>query len=355
MDSSRLRKRLLIVGALIVVFVVGAGIYVALSAWSEVNRVSIDRPELTVSEEPEVREEPEDDGGGAPAPQPPADTDGTDVYLLVGSDSREDLTELTGFGDFEGRRADVVMVAIRSQGEAAILSLPRDLLVRSSCDGQDVKLAEELEGCEDLMNGPTLLTVTVERLIGETVDHFALIDLAGFQEAVDAVGGYEICLDRPVRDERANLELPAGCTDASGEQTLAWLRSRFTQELTDDGWRTMPGVNDLERNARQRDFLIDMMGKLSNFTSPQDLAATARAVAPHVTVDSDLSIVTAVDLAWTLRDLDDGHVTELEVPVYDHTTEAGAAALLPSTPVSEIVSDFLATETVTGDSPLRES
>ena len=192
-------------------------------------------------------------------------------------------------------------------------------------------------------------------MLGEAIDHFALVDLAGFQEAVDELGGYEICLDRPVRDRRADLELPAGCTMATGEQTLAWLRSRHTQELTENGWRIMPGVNDLARNERQRDFLIDMMGRLSNFTSPQELASTARAISPHITVDSDLSLVSAVELAWALRGIGAGDVTELEVPVVDHTTQYGAAVLLASTPVQELVAEFLAPETAAEDDSVVES
>lgn len=346
MGSTQLQKRLLISGALVIVLSVGMILYVGFSTWGQVNRVDIDRPEPSAAD---------DDGsvdsgqGDSPASAREdvgvVDQEETEVFLLVGSDSREDLTDLTRFGSFEGRRADVVMVVIRAPGGTAIMSLPRDLWVESVCDGEMNRLNEELEGCDDLLNGPTLLTLTVEQIIGEAIDHLALVDLAGFQGAVDAIGGYEICLDWPVRDARSGLELPAGCTLASGEQTLAWLRSRQTQELTESGWRTMPGVNDLARNQRQRDFLIDMMGRLSDFSSPQSLTATAVAVAPYVTVDSELSLVTAVNLAWDLRGLGEGDVTELEVPVVDHTTPNGAAVLLPSTPVREIVADFLAPTT----------
>lgn len=349
MGSSQLKKRLLIAGALVVLLGAGATVYLAVTTWGQVNRVEIARPDP-----------PPDDGnsqGGSNDESPgvvdegnhPPETAKTEVFLLVGSDSRDDLTDLSDFGDFAGRRADVVMVVIKSQAGTAIMSLPRDLWVESVCDGEMNRLNEELEGCGDVLNGPTLLTLTVEQVIGETVDHFALVDLAGFQEAVDAIGGYEICLELPVRDSRAGLELPAGCTLASGQQTLAWLRSRHTQELTESGWRTIPGVNDLARNERQRDFLIDMMGRLSDFTSPQDLSATARSVAPYITVDSELSLVNAVNLAWDLRGVGSGQVTELEVPVVDHTTDGGAAVLIASTPIDEIVAGFLAPETAEED------
>lgn len=267
---------------------------------------------------------------------------GLQAYLLVGSDSREDLDDPTGFGEFGGNRADVVMVVFKNGADTGLLSIPRDLLVENVCTGTETKVSVVLEGCE-VMNGPTQLTLTVEDLIGVPVDHFAMVDLAGFQEAVDAVGGYEICVDNPVRDQRANLELPAGCTDATGAQTLAWLRSRHTQELVDGQWRTVPGINDLVRNERQRQFLIEIMGRVADISSPQDMASVARAVAPFVTVDSELSLVEAVNLAMTMRGLGTSSVTELEVQVYDFVTDDGAAALLPSTPIEELVAEYLAT------------
>jgi anionic cell wall polymer biosynthesis LytR-Cps2A-Psr (LCP) family protein len=103
----------------------------------------------------------------------------------------------------------------------------------------------------------------------------------------------------------------------------------------------VPGVNDLVRNDRQRTFLIDMMGGVADVTSPQDIAQVARAVAPFVTVDSDLSLMDAVDIAYTMRGLGSGSVTELKIPVYDDTTSGGAAVLRPSEPVDEIVAEFL--------------
>lgn len=346
MSSPSLKRRLLIGGAVVALLLVGIGAVLATSAWNDVKRVSIDRPD--------------DDGssGGADAqgddssPQPdPAEVDpdaeeaGLRVFLLVGSDSRSDLEDTSGFGDFEGNRADVIMVLFKDESKTGLLSLPRDLLVSDPCLGGEEKLSLMLEGCPGV-NGPTLLTLTVEELIGERVDHFSLVDLAGFQAAVDAVGGYEICLERAVRDRRANLELPAGCTLADGEDTLAWLRSRHTQELTENGWRIMPGINDLVRNERQREFLIDMMRRIGDFSSPQDMLQAAQAVAPYVTVDADFSMVQAVNLAWTMRGFDSGDIVELSVPVYDDTTEAGAV-LRASTPVEEIVAEFL-TATASG-------
>ncbi len=342
-----MKKRLLIIGASTLLLLIAVGAVFAWSTWGDVTRVSIDRsaaptPEAPPSGDDGESEVPADDGPVAAADE----RDGLSVYLLVGSDSRSALESTEGFGDFEGSRADVVMVLIRPAdgSRAALLSLPRDLLVDDICgSGSQHKLNDALEGCDTAMNGPTALILTVESLIGKTVDHFALVDLAGFQEAVDAVGGYEICLELPVRDRKADLSLPAGCTQATGAQTLAWLRSRSTQELTDNGWRTMPGVSDLTRNERQRSFLLSMMGHLSDFTSPGDVADVAQVIAPYVTVDSELSLLDAVDLAWTMRGLNRGSVDQLDVPVSDATTSAGAV-LIAQVDISEVVDEFLAPE-----------
>jgi len=350
MGSSLLRKRSIIGGALVVVLVTGVAVAFAASTWGEVKRVTIDRP----TDPAAASADPADDGEPGQKTEKSAGEaefglvdpdDSLDVFLLVGSDSRDDLDDLEGFGEFSGNRADVLIVLLRTPTDAALLSLPRDLWVADPCTGGEARINGLLEGCGEKMNGPTLLTLAVESLIGETVDHFALVDLAGFQGAVDAIGGYEICVELPVRDIRANLELPAGCTMASGEQALAWLRSRRTQELTDAGWRTMPGVSDLVRNDRQRAFLIDVMASLADFSSPQAVTAAARAVAPFLTVDSDLTLIEAVSIAWTMRGLSSGSLIELSVPVYSYTTQQGAAVLLPSIPVDEIVAGFVVPET----------
>jgi LCP family protein required for cell wall assembly len=343
MGSSATKKRLIIAVVAVVALVAGVVGVFAYVTWGDISRVVIDRPDPAT--------DPPDDG--EPDPEDPdllpTDTKGVVINLLVGSDSRDELDDLEGFGDFAGQRADVVMVLIRVRGGAAILSLPRDLLVPDQCRGGENRINAMLAGCPQGMNGPTLLTLTVERLIGEKVDHYAMIDMAGFQQLVDAIGGYEICVEYAVRDGRSGLDLPAGCTKADGRQTLAWLRSRHTEEFVNGRWRVMPGVSDLARNERQRRFIIDLMLRLSDFSSPQALSSTARAVAPLITVDADLRLRDAVGLAWAMRGIDSGNVSELTVPVRDHTTESGASVLIATEDVSLIVSRFLESHVEVGD------
>jgi anionic cell wall polymer biosynthesis LytR-Cps2A-Psr (LCP) family protein len=106
----------------------------------------------------------------------------------------------------------------------------------------------------------------------------------------------------------------------------------------------MPGVNDLTRNQRQREFLLTMMGQLADFSSPTDIADMAQVIAPFVTVDSELSFIDAVNLAWTLRDLSNGNIDELEIPVSDATTDSGAAVLVAGVDIADMVDEYLAPE-----------
>ena len=355
MSSNDRRRRWLLAGAILVGgALLGAAAFAA-TTWNSVGRVEIDRPTIPAASEVEVdpESEPDPDVTAVPEfrlPPVPYASDHIDTVLLVGVDDREGLEDLDGFGDFEGGRADVILLMIRPRdgGNPALISLPRDLWVSTPC-GQE-RINETLEGCEEI-NGETTLLVTVESLTGLGIDHMALVDLAGFQEVVDDVGGYRICLDLPVRDEKANLSLPAGCQMADGEDTLAWLRSRQTQELHDDGqWRTMSGVSDLTRNERQRTFLVDMIGRLSDLSDPQEALSMANTIAPHVTVDSSLGLSQAVSLAWTMRGLGQT-IDELSIPVEDYTTSAGAEVLVPADDVESLIAELIAVETVTGGDP----
>lgn len=333
--------------ALGVVFLAGAAF--ALSTWNNVSRVDINRPPMAASPQPESDgedESPHPDDTAVPEfrlPPVPSAEDGIDTVLMIGTDSRLGLEE--GFGEFEGERADVVLLLIRPRnGEgSAILSLPRDLWVSTPCGKE--RINETLEGCEG-MNGETTLLVTVESLTGLGLDHLAMVDMSGFQEVVDDVGGYRICLERPVRDDKAHLEMDAGCHMADGEDTLAWLRSRETEELNQEGeWVRMSGVSDLTRNERQREFLVFMLQRLSDFTEPQDVLRLAQTIAPHLTVDSDLRLTQAVSLAWTMRGLGRS-IEDITIPVEDYTTQDGAQVLVASVDIESVIADVIAVETV---------
>ncbi|SFG79267.1 LCP family protein [Corynebacterium spheniscorum] len=172
---------------------------------------------------------------------PIASTSGSN-WLLVGSDSRQGLTEediarLGTGGDIGTGRTDTIMLLhIPTVGKAKLVSIPRDSYVAIPGYGMDKINASFAYG------GPKLLAATVEQATGIHIDHYAEIGMGGLAHVVDAVGGVELCPDQPIDDPLANLNVQAGCQKMDGPTALGYVRTRATAQ------------GDLDRVQRQREF-----------------------------------------------------------------------------------------------------
>src|SRR5690606_38952188 len=125
-------------------------------------------------------------------------------------------------GGVAGRRTDtVVLVHIpEGDGKPTMVSLPRDSYVPIPGHGKDKLNAAFAYG------GPQLLARTVETATGVRIDHYAEIGLGGFADMTDAIGGVDICVEEPMQDPKANLDLQAGCQTLDGPQALGYVRTR---------------------------------------------------------------------------------------------------------------------------------
>ena len=179
----------------------------------------------------------------------------------------------------------------------------------------------------------------METITGIEVDHFAWFDFEGFENVVDAVGGVEICLEYPVRDRKAELDLPAGCTDATGAQALSWVRSRKTQQLIGGSWRSVPGASDFQRNEHQQDVIIQLFSQLKAFDSPKQLTTKAASLAENFVLDDGFSITEAVNLAWGLRSIDIDSIKRLELPVRLTRSTKGQSIVVPTATFDEVLRD----------------
>ena len=104
-------------------------------------------------------------------------------FLVMGTDSRQGAQQ----------RSDAVLTLARvdvdlnpAATRASVVSIPRDSWVAIPDRGSG-KISSAYG-----MGGPTLLVQTVEQLTHVRIDHFAIIDYAGFQHMVDAVGGIDV-------------------------------------------------------------------------------------------------------------------------------------------------------------------
>ena len=252
---------------------------------------------------------------------------GTPTNVLVaGSDSREGLTreemrELsTGVADeIGGARTDTILLLSFRGSEMALLSFPRDLWVER-CDGSvgRINVAESIDG-------PSCLVTTVQNLSGLPVHHYAEVTFGGFRDIVDAVGGVELCLDEPISDRDAGIDLPDGCQRLDGADALGYVRVRKIDD-------------DLARIERQQRFLQALAREAvdpATLLNPVRLWSLSNDAGGALTVDDSLGTFGLGRLAWAGRSLARGDVATHTVPVTPGTTSGGAEVLYPRQPEAD--------------------
>lgn len=139
------------------------------------------------------------------------------TILILGRDTRDATTE-------QGRADTIMLLHIDPVGKSAsLLSIPRDTLVDIPGHGQDKINAAYAYGGEELM------IKTVSIFLDAVINHYVTIDFVGFVKLIDALGGVDVTIDRPILDPKTNAYIAAGNHHFTGEQALAYTRSRSTE------------------------------------------------------------------------------------------------------------------------------
>ena len=235
--------------------------------------------------------------------------------LLVGSDSREGLTqeqlfELATDGTPGSRTDSILLLSVRG-GSAAVLAFPRDLYV-SRCDGSRGRINGAYA-----TGGPTCLAQTVNQVSGIPVTHYMEIDFLGFVDLVNAVGGVSIFLDAPMADRDAGIDLPAGCQVLDGAESLGFVRVRKID-------------SDLGRVARQQRFLAELAESVvtpATLLNPVRLFRVTGAGARALTADEGLGPIDLARLARAGRGLAAGGLATYTVPTVGDTIDGASVQI----------------------------
>jgi polyisoprenyl-teichoic acid--peptidoglycan teichoic acid transferase len=200
------------------------------------------------------------------------------TVLLLGGDAGPGRT---------GLRTDTMMVASLevASGKLSLFGLPRNLVRVPLPDGPAADHFGECRCFPRLLNelyafaederpdlfpnsrrpGIAAVAGAAEELLGLPIDHYALVDLLGFVDVVDALGGVTINNRKPLHIEVDRLgrpgphpafELQPGRHRLDGFSALAYSRSRKT-------------TSDYDRMQRQR----CVIGSLARQTDPAELVA----------------------------------------------------------------------------------
>lgn len=217
-------------------------------------------------------------------PPPPKDM----IILLMGVDiNPEGQSEKDAFW---GVRTDTIMLArVRPETqEVSIVSIPRDSKVFLTQSGRVGKINSAFS-----MGGAKQAIRVVERSFGIPIDRYAVINLQGIQDVLEALGGVDVFIEKAMsyNDHSGDLHInfKPGKQHLNGQQAMEYLRFRHD------------ALGDIGRIRRQQ----KLMGALTKkFNDPWIVTKIPRLIEvaqPHI--QTDLSLDEMLSLGWFGRAL----------------------------------------------------
>ncbi|SHE52273.1 LCP family glycopolymer transferase [Streptoalloteichus hindustanus] len=263
---------------------------------------------------------------------------GDENFLLVGSDTRAGARPEDHVGtqaDAKGARSDSVMIAHIPQDRSRIVvvSFPRDLEVDlPECDewnsdtgkltGKKSKAVKNAKINEAYAaGGPMCTNKVVQKISGLAINHFLGVDFHGFKDMVNAVDGVEVCIPKPMIDEKLGPIFPqAGKKVLRDNDALNFVRARY---LTNDP------TSDYGRMKRQQQFLSSLLRKVMSsqvLLDPGKLTSFVRELGKN-TFGDNVGADQLLNLAQSMRGVSAGQITFVTVPTVGEANKRGNEVL----------------------------
>lgn len=265
------------------------------------------------------------------------------------------LVGMRGAGEGPGDVLTDTMLLLsmdQTTGEAALISIPRDLYISFPYEDMQRKVNElyvvGLErGGEPLAFG--LTKTMLSQITGVYIDGMVRVDFEGFRKIIDTVGGIDVYLDKPFVEITqwqgiGGFRLPAGNNHLNGEQALFYARSRFSS-------------SDFDRARRQHEILIALKEKVSSLgilSNPVKVYTILDIIGAHVKTDAGIEVNEALALG---NKIDYRNVRRLvlstENYLYHFTAANGAYILLPKGDDYSLIQKAIQTIFIKNPSPLE--
>ncbi|MFQ5593370.1 MAG: LCP family protein [Anaerolineae bacterium] len=256
--------------------------------------------------------------------------------LLLGTDRRPE------WGDW--RTDTIIVVSINPQAQSVgMLSIPRDLWIQIPGFGvgriNAVDFIGEWKDAEG--GGPGLLKRTIETNLDLPIQRYARINLEGFIEVIDALGGVTIDVDCPVHDAFLDgpltgeeglspLDLDVGIHRLDGLTALRYARSRH-------------GGTDFDRAQRQQKLLRSLAEQNLNWDLVWKLPSLWETLGDAV--QTDLTLPEMIQLASVGLQIKQNRIKSrfIDWGTTDNwITAGGAYVLLPNhETLPQAVAEFL--------------
>jgi len=262
--------------------------------------------------------------------------------LLLGLDSRRandgsdlprkllDLMHVGSTSQVGGYNTNtMILIHIPADGKKAVaVSIPRDDYV--DVPGQSPKKIKEAYGYAKYMSesalykqgvknpeleaqsreaGRTATIKTISNLLQVPIDHFAEVNLVGFYDLANAVGGIQVCLNHAVNDTQySGAVFPAGLQTITGVDALKFVRQRHG----------LPN-GDLDRTHRQQAFITGVITKFRSqgiFGDIGKLSSLLNVAKKDVVIDSGWDVLGFLPQAKALTG---GNITFHTLPIEGYT------------------------------------
>lgn len=256
------------------------------------------------------------------------------TVLILGVDQRAEESGPT--------RSDAMILAGAAGsavGKAAVLSIPRDLWVNIPGVGEQRINTALFFGyaADDPAAGPRLAVQTVASQLGTPVDRYLVLDFQTFVELIDALGGVDVDVPRPIIDAEyptpdygvTTIHFDAGPQILDGERALIYVRTRHAD-------------SDFGRSDRQQQVIQAMAAKALDPATWPRLPAAYQVLRDGVV--TDLTPGDAPALLPLVQAIAKGELTtatldeDLATP---WITPGGAWVLLPNWPaINSLVNEL---------------
>lgn len=238
-------------------------------------------------------------------------------FLLVGVDNSFGLSpnDPVVRGRMGELNTDTIMVLRIDPGshKAWILSFPRDLLVNIPRTGGKNKINTALS-----TGGPGLLVETIQSNFQIKINHYVQVNLYGFEQLVDAIGGVPVYFQKQGRDTHSGFAPTGpGCVTLTGGNALAFARSRYYESLVRPGYWESDPSSDLGRIRRQQEFMRAALKKAIDrgARNPFTLKQLITSAQQNVVLDASVTTQMLLDLGAEFRDFDPDALEVLTPPV----------------------------------------
>lgn len=278
---------------------------------------------------------PEDQAFPKESLRPEASPTGAQTILLLGSDTRG---EVSSIDEIVGQRSDSILVAqVAGDGQSiTVMSIMRDSWVEIPGYGEN-KINAALS-----FGGVPLAIQTIEGLIDTRIDRVAIIDFEGFRGLTNALGG--VTVDNPVAFRSIDgYSYAQGPIELQGDEALSFVRER----------RAFPG-GDYQRARNQQAFISAVMAKTLNadtLTNPVRVTELVSELSPHLILDGGFNAAYAGSLAVQLRDVRADDVTFFTLPTTGTGTISGQSVVLVDQNELPRLQEAFRTDTLSSYSP----